>query len=103
MRRGTLVSQAISMIDSARMDQLVAELSQRADWVLFDSPGALQVADAQRIASHVDGTILIVDGVKSTLSAARRATERLNDAGANLVGFFHNRHRGLPLRSMPLI
>jgi hypothetical protein len=43
------------------------------------------------------GTMLVVDGIDSTLADVRFAVRQLQISGANLVGFFHNRYRGNPL------
>ncbi|MDA1096197.1 MAG: hypothetical protein O3B84_02955 [Chloroflexi bacterium] len=100
IRRGNSPQAALAMVDSDRMKNLIQELSHRADWALFDTPATLRVADAQRLAALVDGTLLIVDGVHSTISAVKAATAQLSEAGANLVGFFHNQYRGNPITSL---
>jgi Mrp family chromosome partitioning ATPase len=100
IQRGATLSAALPMVDSERMAELVKELTNRADWTLFDAPATSQVSDAQRLAARVDGTLLIVDGVHSTLSSVKTAAGQLVDAGGNLVGFFHNRYRGNPVSSL---
>jgi len=99
IQRGAMLGAALPMVDSDRMAELVKELSGRADWVLFDAPATSRVADAQRLAAQVDGTLLIVDGVHSTLASVKTAAGQLVEAGGNLVGFFHNRYRGTPVPS----
>jgi protein-tyrosine kinase len=100
IRRGAKFGAALSMVDSTRMAELVRELAGRADWVLFDVPATSRVADAQRLAVQMDGTLLILDGVYSTISAVRAAAGQIGDAEGNLIGFFYNRCRGNSLASL---
>lgn len=89
--RGGSRHEAIRALDSQRMDDLLSQLRAMADWILLDSPSALAVADAARLAAHADGTLLVVDAAKTKLSSARAAAVQLQQAGANILGFFHNR------------
>lgn len=49
------------------MDDLLAGLTERADWALLDRSAVLESADAARIAPLVDGTLLVIDGQRTTL------------------------------------
>ncbi len=48
------------LLSSKRVKRLLDELKEEFDFVIFDSPPIISVADAPIIASHVDGTILVV-------------------------------------------
>ena len=79
------------------MTGLFDELAKDFDWILVDSPAALGTTDAIRLASCVDGTLLVVDGVRGTMASVQTAVRFLDDTGAKLVGFFHNRARRNPV------
>ena len=98
--RGHTPDSVVPRFDSQRMIHLLDGLKERADWVLIDSSAALESADAARLSPLVDGTLLVVDGRHTTLSAAKSATEFLDGAGATMIGFFHNRTRGNPVARM---
>ncbi len=95
--RGTMPAQVILLVDSLRMHELLDRLRERVDWLLIDADGALDTADAARLAPLADGTVLMVDGRRTTVSSARAAADTLSEAGGTLVGFFHNRARSNPV------
>jgi Mrp family chromosome partitioning ATPase len=98
--RGTLRDDARSLIDSTRMSQLIGQLKESYDWVLLDSPGTLDTADAARLSGLVDSTLVVVDGTRTSLTAVNDTFSMLEGAGARIVGFFHNRYRADPVASM---
>ena len=98
--RGLRPDSVVPLVDSRRMSDLLAELGERADWILIDGSAALESADAARFSPLVAGTLLVVDGHHTTLSSARSATGMLTDAGAEMIGFFHIRTRGNPVARM---
>jgi Mrp family chromosome partitioning ATPase len=56
---GTLPSSPGEFIDSAAVDNVLAELSRRADLVLIDSAPLLGIGDSLTLASKVDALILV--------------------------------------------
>lgn len=78
--------------DSAR--QLVTQLVQVADVVIFDSPPLLSFADAITLASHVDGVLMVVKANKTRSSAVRQAVLCLHQVGAHLTGGILNQTSG---------
>ncbi len=95
--RGRTPESVVPRVDSSRMVDLLGGLTERADWVLLDGSAVLESADAARIAPLVDGTLLVIDGRRTTLSSAQSASDMLAGAGADMIGFFHNRIRGNPV------
>jgi non-specific protein-tyrosine kinase len=79
------------LLDSARMIEVIEDLKQRADIVIFDSPPVLSVADATILASKMDGVMLVVDSGYTRRGTAKRAKEVLQSIGANLIGVVVNR------------
>ncbi|MEP6956113.1 MAG: polysaccharide biosynthesis tyrosine autokinase, partial [Chthoniobacterales bacterium] len=57
---GILPSDAVGILNSQRMSDMIAELKTRYDIVFFDSPPMLGVSDASVLASEVDQTIIVV-------------------------------------------
>lgn len=79
------------LLDSARMIEVIEDLKQRADLVIFDSPPVLSVADATILAARMDGVLLVVDSGYTRRGTARRAKEVLQGIGANVIGVVVNR------------
>src|SRR5207253_5118358 len=57
---GILPSDAVGILNSQRMSDMIAELKLRYDLIFFDSPPMLGVSDASVLASEVDQTIIVV-------------------------------------------
>lgn len=87
---GSLPPNPAELLGSHRMDNILSELSSRADVVIIDSPPSL-VADAQLLAAKVDCVLLVVQPGKTHAGAARATREQLDRAGAHIVGVVFNR------------
>jgi len=90
---GPLPPNPAELIDSARMTELIAELTQRADVVIFDSPPSLLLADGVILSSKVDRTILIAESGKVTIEALREVTRLVEHARGSLLGVVLNKYR----------
>lgn len=82
------------LLNSRTFRNLVQELTEQADMVIFDSPPALVGADAVILASQMDGTILVVEAGQTKKAAARRTLQLLTQARATLLGVAYNKMRG---------
>lgn len=83
---GPVPSNPAELLTSPRLAQLTAELRDRFDFVIFDSPPVLPVADAVIIASQVDAIMLVVDAASTSRSAAVHAKEQIERVGGHIVG-----------------
>jgi capsular exopolysaccharide synthesis family protein len=79
---------ALEVLNSARLPDLLSSLNAVFDWVLIDSPPLLPLADAEIISRICDGTIIVVRRDKSPKSALQQALERV--APSKMVGFLLN-------------
>lgn len=59
LENGSTNAAAADVLTSSRVDKLFTELEQYFDFILIDAPTILDSADAQRIASLVDGTVMV--------------------------------------------
>lgn len=78
------------LIGTQRMDQLIAEMKDNYDLVIFDMPPVVAVTDAQVMASKVEGTILVVRQKVSQKSALAQAKNLLDIVNANILGVVFN-------------
>lgn len=78
------------LLDTELMEQLVASLKQRYDWILFDSPPIIGVSDASQLVRITDATVMVVQHRKYPRSMARRAKDMIENMGGNLLGVVLN-------------
>lgn len=78
------------LLASSQMTNLIAELRQQYDLVIFDVPPFLMVTDAQVLMSKMDGVAIVVSGRHTTKSALKRTTDMLKLAEAPMLGFIYN-------------
>ncbi len=87
---GSLPPNPSELLASVRMDQILREVEQEADFIIMDSPPSL-VADVQVVAAKADGVILVVHPGHTKADAAQATLEQLNRVGARVVGVVLNR------------
>ena len=83
---GPLPPNPSEMLSSQRMIDLLQDLKEMADVVIFDSPPVLAVTDAAVLSSRVDGVILVTQAKRTRRNAAKQAIERLEHVGGKVLG-----------------
>lgn len=94
---GTIPPNPSELLQSRAMEELLANLRQKYDTIVFDAPPLLPVTDAALLASQVDGALLVVRHSRTTREQLHGAFERLAGVGAHPVGVVFNmvpRRRG---------
>ncbi|WP_338789229.1 CpsD/CapB family tyrosine-protein kinase [Priestia megaterium] len=81
------------LLASKQMGEVLAEMKERFDMVIFDTPPILAVADAQILANQVDASLLIVSSSKTEKEAALKAKELLTQAKSKLLGAVLNNRK----------
>jgi capsular exopolysaccharide synthesis family protein len=74
------------LLSSKSMEQFIEEAKEQFDYVIFDTPPLLAVADPQILANKVDGSILVVYSGKTEIDQAKKAKDLLSNAQSKLVG-----------------
>lgn len=87
---GNIPTNPAEILESKEMDNLMDELKNRFDIILFDSPPVLPVTDAVLLASKVDGVILVYEAGRTARSVLLRAKTQLEAAGAKILGVILN-------------
>jgi succinoglycan biosynthesis transport protein ExoP len=87
---GVLPSDAVGILNSQRMSDMIAELKQRYDIVLFDSPPMLGVSDASVLASEVDQTIIVVQHRRFPRAMLTRVKQAIVGVGGTVLGVVLN-------------
>lgn len=86
MVSGQLPPNPSELLGSPRMREVLAELRERFDVVLFDSPPLLAVTDAAVLSTLVDGVILVVRMGTTARAAVRRAASHLRAVHSRVLG-----------------
>lgn len=79
------------LLGSRAMERLLAELTERYDVVLLDTPPLLPVTDAAVLSNLTGGSILVVGADRVHRPQLREAIGSLTTAGAHLHGVVLNR------------
>jgi len=74
------------ILGSTKMQELIENLKEWADWIILDTPPLLAVADATALARWADGTLIVTRGGVSTRDAAVKARDMLEMVGAKIIG-----------------
>ncbi|MCP4359000.1 MAG: CpsD/CapB family tyrosine-protein kinase [Chloroflexi bacterium] len=74
------------MLGAKKVDQIIAQLQEEADIVLFDAPPVMAVTDAAVLGAKVDGVLLVIQAGKTKRDHAERAKETLEKAKVRIVG-----------------
>lgn len=83
---GRIPDNPAELLQSHRLQELLAEQRDSYDFVVIDCPPVLGLADSLTVASLVDGVILVAQSDSSKRGAILEAREHLEHVGAVLVG-----------------
>lgn len=86
MPSGPIPPNPAELLGSARMAKLVAELEERFDMVIVDTPPLLAVTDACVLAPKVGGVLLVTRSGQVDRRQVQRAKESLVAVKANMLG-----------------
>ena len=87
---GILPSDAVGILNSQRMSDMIGELKLRYDVVFFDSPPMLGVSDASVLASEVDQTIIVVQHRRFPRAMLTRVKQAVLGVGGTVLGVVLN-------------
>ncbi len=92
---GVLPSNPAELLESPSARQLFDHFKQASqfDYVIFDTPPLLPVADAQILASYIPVTILVIDASKTPRKFLSRARRALNRTRTTVLGVVLNKSR----------
>jgi capsular exopolysaccharide synthesis family protein len=79
------------LLGSNKMKELIKELQEQADFVIFDSPPVIAVTDALVLATQVDGVVLILDFGEVPRELAKQTKQLLEKVKANILGVVLNK------------
>ena len=87
---GILPADAVGILNSQRMSDMIAELKTRYDIVFFDSPPILGVSDGAVLASEVDQSIIVVQHRRYPRAMLQRVKQAVINVGGTVLGVVLN-------------
>jgi polysaccharide biosynthesis transport protein len=87
---GTPPPNPAELLASSNMRDLLAELREKYDHIVVDTPPTLSVTDAVVLSQRVDAIILVIRSSQTTKQALRRARDILMQVNAKITGVLLN-------------
>ncbi len=87
---GALPPNPAELLGSEKMLHILDELKKQADYVVIDSPPSL-VTDAQLLAAHADGILVVLRPGKTSGESIHTAVEQYQRVGGHILGVVFNR------------
>ncbi|WP_286180144.1 CpsD/CapB family tyrosine-protein kinase [Neobacillus cucumis] len=87
---GPIPPNPAELLSSKSMEQFIIEAKEMFDYIIFDTPPLLAVADAHILANQCDGSILVVYSEKTEIDQAKKSKELLGSAQSKLLGVVLN-------------
>ncbi|WP_165886959.1 CpsD/CapB family tyrosine-protein kinase [Scopulibacillus darangshiensis] len=95
---GPIPPNPAELLGSAAMKGFMRQALTMFDAVVFDTPPALAVTDAQVMANQCDGTVMVIRSGATENEAAVKAKELLDKANSKILGVVLNRK---PIKASP--
>ena len=87
---GTEAESPVTLLNSDRLDYFMKLVSEKYDYVIFDSPALNTTIDAAIIASKTSGAILVAEYMQTKQAKIEVALRELEQIGGTLVGIVLN-------------
>lgn len=88
---GPIPPNPAEILSSQRMGQLIEELNEESDVILFDTPPVLSVTDSAVLATQTEGTLFVVQVGETRRDTLIQAVNRIRSANAQVLGVLLNR------------
>jgi tyrosine-protein kinase Etk/Wzc len=83
---GTLPPNPAELLGGQQMGEVIAQLRERFDLVLLDTPPVLLAPDSSILGASSDGVLLVVRAGVTERAAVQQSVQQLQGVGANLLG-----------------
>lgn len=74
------------LLESPKMKELISELEEQYDYVIYDTPPAYVISDAAVLGKYMDGTFIIVKHNYTEKKVTAKTKSNLENAGVKLLG-----------------
>jgi len=87
---GPLPPNPAELLMGHRFEKIMAELNQRFDRVILDSPPLQPVTDAVLLSKQTDGVILVIQAGKTLRDDIKRSANKIRSVGGAILGVIVN-------------
>jgi receptor protein-tyrosine kinase len=87
---GAIPPDPTRLLSSKKMKELMAEFEQTFDLVLYDTPPLIGLADANLLAAHTNGLMMVVGVEKTERQAVEFAWREIQMASVPVLGMVAN-------------
>lgn len=85
---GSEVSNPSELLSNGRLAKLLERVAPVFEWIIFDSPPSVPVADANVLAEHCDGLVMVVRARRTPAAVLQKGLQELQ--GRKIVGVVLN-------------
>lgn len=83
---GAIPPNPAELLASKKMQKVINELSERFDYIIYDTPPCLGISDVSVLGRYMDAAILVVKHNSTDKRIAERAKANLDNAGVKVIG-----------------
>lgn len=88
---GTRPPNPSELVGSGKMKAFIDALKERFEYIIIDTPPIIAVTDAQLLASHADGSLLVIASSQVEREAVIKSKELLQKVNAKILGVVLNK------------
>jgi len=81
------------VLEAPRMSEVLAQLHERFQFIVFDSAPVNVYTDAQILGARVDATVFVIEADRTRVDEVQRAKRQLERGGAKMLGVLLNRRK----------
>jgi len=81
------------VLESSRLSEVLAQLHERFQFVVFDSAPVNTYTDASILAPRLDAAVIVIEADRTRVDEVQRAKRQLERSGAKLLGVLLNRRK----------
>ncbi len=81
----------MSLLSSSAFNEFTDKMREKYDFVIFDTPALMSVADGALIASKADAAVLIAEMGVTSISTIKKAQRQLEKANTRIIGVVLNK------------
>ncbi|MDY6786694.1 MAG: polysaccharide biosynthesis tyrosine autokinase [candidate division WOR-3 bacterium] len=90
LSHGEITMNSTNLLQSPRMEKLIKMLQKNYDYVIYDTPPVLSVADSRVIAKNTDGLLWVVQHKKAKRHDIMNAKKLFDGMELNIIGIVVN-------------
>lgn len=90
---GKAITSPSYIFDNAPISDMLSELRQRFDLVIFDGSPLRDYSESSFLAEKMDGVILVVEAERTRAEVLRKIRKDLESTGVNILGVVLNKKR----------